>query len=142
MSLSTTPFRTFMENGVGAIGFKVFIAEVPEDKEIKVTNGLFTPFFAIYFGGPIRAAGDHHIVDSAKDSTIVYCTIEAYAARSSEALEMKNRVITSLTGKRPPDCGQLTLEGGMTYSRATNEVRPTMYIESTVFSTRSNLSWD
>jgi hypothetical protein len=143
MALSSATFRSGILARIVAANshIPVFTSEVPEDSTIVYTNGLFTPFVVLYFGGPIRAARDHSLVSTRNDMTIVYCTAEVYAPRADTAAVIKDSLIDLLTGYSPTDCGELTLEGGLAYSRASNTVRPTQYIESTAWSARSNLSY-
>ena len=121
---------------------KVYVAEVPEDRDIPVSNGKPLPFVAIYFGGPVRAARDKHITSTRNDTTILWVTIQAYAPRADIARVYKGQIIQELTGYRPVDGGEMTLSGGNTDTRASNEVRPTQYLEEVVFQVRSNLSWN
>lgn len=120
----------------------VYESEVPEDKDLVMTNGLFQPFIVVYLGGPIRAARDHNITGTRNDTTILYWTVEVYAPRAADATSIKGRLTSLLTGFVPPDCGELTLEGGMNYSRSSNQVRPTQFIAGLGFTARSNLSWN
>lgn len=120
----------------------VYESEVPEDTELVVTNGLFQPFLVVYTGGPLRAARDHHLTGTRNDTTILYWTVEAYAPRAADATSIKGSIAPLLTGFVPPDCGELTLEGGMNYSRSSNQVRPTQFIAALGFTARSNLSWN
>lgn len=142
MTLKTTGFETYVVDRIKAAypNLPVYDSEVPEDSAIKYANGLFSPFVVVYFGGPIRAARDRGIVSTRNDSTILYCTVEAYAPTSDTARVVRDNMIDLLTGSFPPDCGELSLEGGFSYSRASATVRPTQYIRSLAFSTRGNLS--
>lgn len=119
----------------------VFEDEVPEDTDLEVVNGVFRPFIVIYSGGPIRAGSDHHLVSSKYDTTILYWTMEVYAPVASDAKRICGSLIPIFAAYRPVNSGEMMLEGGMTYSRASNTVRPTQYIKSIGWSARSNLSW-
>lgn len=143
MALSTAAFRADVLARIRTANpnAQVFESEVPEDADIPYPNGLFSPFYVVYFGGPIRAARDRGLVSTRNDTTIVYCTVEVYAPKASTAALLKDRLVDLITGFTPTDCGEMTLEGGLAYSRASNTVRPTQYIDSTSWTTRSNLSW-
>lgn len=121
---------------------KVYQDEVPEDKDIPIQNGLPLPFVAIYLGGPIGSARDKHISGTRNNTTILWVTIQAYAGRADIAKIYKGKIVQGMTGYRPVDGGEMTLTGGNTDSRASNEVRPTQFIAETVFQIRSNLSWN
>lgn len=142
MALTTLPFRTDVLNRLATLPQQVYVGQVPEDSEIDWNDGLFDPFTIVYFGGPIRTGTDHHLTGTRNDTTFVYCTIEVSAPRADVAGLIKDKIIDLLTGFRPTDCGEMVLEGGGQFSRAANEVRPTVYIESTAFTARSNLSWN
>lgn len=143
MALTTLPFRADIEARINTAypNIKTYTSEVPEDNTVAWNNGLFAPYVVLYFGGPIRAAGDHSLVSTKYDTTIVYCTIEAYAPVASTAGLIKDNLVTLLVGFYPTDCGELTLEGGFAFSKASNVIRPTQYVDSVGFSARSNLSW-
>ena len=144
MSLDTAP----IEEDILAVlrtgtPLRWFDGEAPDDASLPVTNGLFPPYGVVYFGGPVRAAGDHGIVSSRHDTHIVYCTVQINAARSSEAKLVKDQAVNLLAGHKPPDAGEMILEGGVGYSRnATNNELPTVYVREVAFTMRSNLAWD
>lgn len=142
MTLKTTGFETSVISRITTQypNLAVYDSEVPEDSDIQYTNGLFSPFVVVYFGGPIRAARDRGIVSTRNDSTILYCTLEVYAPRSDTARAVRDNLVDLLTGFIPPDCGEMSLEGGFSSSRASTTVRPTQYIRSLAFTTRGNLS--
>lgn len=142
MALSSAPFRDAVKARLEANfpNVDVYVSEVPEDSDINWNNGLFSPYLVIFFGGPIRSARDRGIVSTRNDTTILYCTVEVYAPVFSTAGLLKDKVVDVLTGFRPPDCGEMVLEGGLAYSKASNDVRPTQYVDSTAFTTRGNLT--
>lgn len=142
MALTTYPFRTDVLNRLGQLPQKVYADQVPEDKEINWQDGLFDPFTVVFFGGPVRSAVDHHLTGTRNDTTLLYVTIEVNAPRADVAALIKDQIIDLLTGFRPTDCGEMVLEGGGQFSRSSNDTRPTVYIASTAFITRGNLSWN
>jgi len=141
MSLATAPIEDDILAVLRTTVFQVFDSEAPEDSVIPVTNGLFSPYLSVYFGGPISAPGDKHLTSNRNDTTIVTCTVQVNAARSSEAKSVKDIVVNLLTGHTPPDAGSMTLEGGMGYSKASTIDRPTVYIRELAFSMRANLTF-
>lgn len=144
MALSSAPFKADVKAQLQAQfpAMHLYVSEVPEDDQINWNNGLFSPYIVLSFGGPIRSARDKGIVSTKYDTTILYCTVEVYAPRSDDAALIKDDVVKRLTGFRPTDCGEMVLEGGLAYSRASNDVRPTIYVESTAFTTRGNLTME
>jgi len=122
MSLATAPIEDDILAVLRTTVFQVFDSEAPEDSVIPVTNGLFSPYLSVYFGGPTSAPGDKHLTSTRNDTTIVTCTVQVNAARSSDA-------------------GSMTLEGGMGYSKASTIDRPTVYIRELAFSMRANMTF-
>ena len=125
-----------------SLGLAVYHAQVPEYEDLPRSNGVMLPFLVVYNGGPVHGSGSHHIVGTRNDTTVLFWTVSVYAARASEAELYKGKVVNLLAGFRPTDTGELVLTGGMAYSRASNTVRPTLYIEEVSFNARSNLSWN
>lgn len=143
MALNPTPVFNDFEAKVKALlpGIRVYNAEVPEDAEIPMQNGKSVPFVVIYTGGPIRSGRGKHIVSTRYDTTVLFWTVQVYAPRNDIAENYKGLLVDGMTGVRLVDSGELVLAGGNTFSRASNEVRPTQYIHEVQWNTRSNLSW-
>lgn len=120
----------------------VYDAQAPEDADIVLTNGLFNPFLVLYSGGPIRSGTDHHLVGSRNDTTVLYWTIAVYAPTPDVTDLIVGQILDLMTGYKPPDCGEMLLEGGLSYKRGLNAVRPTQYVREIAYNARSNLSWN
>lgn len=120
----------------------VYDSQAPEDTDLVLTNGLFNPFVVVYSGGPIRSGTDHHITGTRNDTTVLYWTVAVYAPTPAVTDLITGQIINLLTGYKPPDCGEMMLEGGLSYKRGLNAVRPTQYVRETGFTARSNLSWN
>lgn len=142
MALDPTPVYKAVEAKVrSATAAPVYISEIPEDESLEYTpDGMLRPFVVLYFGGPIRAANDHSLVSSRNDTTILYFTVECYAGREWDAVKLKGILVDALCGLTGNDFGELILNGSMSYSRSSNKVRPTLYVESFALTCRSNLS--
>lgn len=117
---------------------QVFVAQVPEDANLPIQGGKLLPYVATYSGGPIRAAGGHHIVGSRNDVTVLFWTVQVWAPTIQIARFYKGK-ITELAGRVLVDSSELVLAGGNTFTRSSNEVRPTQYVEEVQFTTRSNM---
>lgn len=117
-------------------------SEMPEDSTLVVTNGLFSPYGVVYFGGPVRTGTDRSLVSTRHDLNQMYCTVQINAPRAAEAKLLKDAAVDLLNGYRPPEAGELSLEGGMGYSRnsSSNEL-PTVYVREIGFSCVMNLAW-
>lgn len=136
MTLNTAPAEDDIKATVQAVTPRVFITEVPSDVPTPAM-----PYVVIYFGGPIRAASDHHITSTRADTTIGYCTVQVVSETDTSARDVNNRILNALVGHRPPDCGEMVLETGAARSNGTNEVKPTRYYRETGYSYRSNLQF-
>jgi hypothetical protein len=137
MSLSTSSVEDAIEERLKTINPRVYISEVPDD-----VSTPKSPYIVVYFGGPIRAAGDHHITSSRNDTNIFYCTVQVIGRTDKAARDVNNLIRDSLTGFRPPDCGEMVLEGGLSYSSGNGDTKPTDYYRETGYSMRTNLSWN
>lgn len=116
---------------------RVFVSEVPTD----IPTPQY-PYTVIYFGGPVRSARDHHITSTRNDTNIGYCTVEVVSTTDTSARDVNDRIRNALVGHRPPDSGEMVLEGGLAQSRGSDEVRPTLYYRTTGYSYRTNLGWN
>lgn len=142
MSLNPEPAFADVDARLRTIISRVYDAEIPEDEATPTdAAGQMLPYIVAMTGGPIRSRRDRNLVTARRDGTILYWTIATYAPTASLARAYKGRVVDSLTGFRPTDCGELVLDGGMEFTRASNSYRPTVYINTVHFSTVSNLSW-
>jgi hypothetical protein len=136
MTLITGPYEDDIKATVQGVISRVFISEVPGD----LPTPAF-PYVVIYFGGPIRSGRDHHITSTRNDTTISYCTVQVVSETDTSARDVNDRIRNALVGHRPPDCGEMVLEGGLARSNGTNEVKPTRYYRETGYSFRSNLQF-
>lgn len=141
MGLNPAPtFRSIKDKLESLVEYPVYVAEIPPDKSLKYdSKGTMKPFVVVYFGGPIRSARGRGIVSARNDPTTLFITVEAYAGSALDAIDIKGMLIDDLVEWKPEGASGLLPMGGMTYSRASNNVRPTMYIEATSFQCFSNL---
>lgn len=136
MSLHTAPAENDIKATIEVVTPRVFVSEVPGDLPTPAY-----PYVVIYFGGPIRSGGDHHITSTRNDTTIGYCTVQVVSETDTSARDVNDRIRNALVGHRPPDCGEMILETGAARSNGTNEVKPTKYYRETGYSYRSNLQF-
>lgn len=137
MALETKPAEDAILARLKQIHPRWWAVEVPPG-----TPTPAVPYGIVYFGGPIRAAGDHHITSVKNDTQIGYCTVQTVSSTYESARAVNDRVRKELTGFIPPDCGEMIPEGSMTYARGTDDVAPTKYYRETGFTYRTNLSWN
>lgn len=136
MSLDTTATETDILNAIKtAVGHdRVWPTEVPDGQDAAF------PYVIVYFGEPIRASGGRHITSTRDDLLIGYITVQVVSTTDASANAVKNRIKAALTGFRPVDSGEMVLEGGMGYSAAQTQVKPTRYFRELAFSYRTNLT--
>ena len=136
----SSTFKDIRSQIESLVNYKVFTAEMPEDESLELdSHGVMKPFIVVYFGGPVRSAKDRGLISAKYDSTVLFITIEAFAANADAAIDIKGYLLENLTGWIPEGATELVPMGGMTYSRAGTKVRPTQYIEATSFQCFSNL---
>lgn len=146
MSVDPTAVFEDWENHIrNTFPFKVYISEIPEDESLEYDErNVMRPFIVLSFGGPVASARGKGIVSVRRDPQIVFLTVDMYAPTSDIARKLKGKVINALLGYRVFSgadqlTGELSFSGGMSYSRASNSVRPTQYIEAQSFQTVTNL---
>ena len=145
MSLAIDPtpvFQAIEQHIRNNTNCAVHMSKIPEDKALTYdgSTGLVEPFIVLYFGGPIRAAGDHNLYDYRNDTTNLYVTVDCTSGRYWDSQLLKGHMLEMLTGFKTDDSSPLCPGGGLTYDRASNAVRPTLYVASQSFTCRSNLS--
>lgn len=116
---------------------RVWVTEVPDN----VTTPAY-PYAILYFGSPTRTATGRHITTTRWDLLRGFVTVQWVSTDDTSARAMDNKTRVSLTGYRPVDSGEMVLEGGMSYSRASTAVKPTLYYRETGFSYVTNVTPD
>lgn len=143
MALSMTPsMEAILDRMRTRLVPEVHDTEVPPDDELQYVNGIMSPYYVVMFGGPVRAARGKSITGVRDHVTILYCTVQCVAPDSNGRNHLIDGVIDTLTGYRPPECGEMILEGGMAYTNGNTTVRPTKYFKDIVFTYRANLKLD
>jgi len=134
---TTATYEDAITARVQSVAPRVWVNEVPDDV---LTPAM--PYVVLYFGGPIRAAFDHHIAGSRNDTLVAYCTAQVISETDTSARDVADRVRDALSGFIPPNCGELTIEGGLSYSNASNTVPPTKFYREVGATFRTNLQWN
>ena len=84
MAINPTPvFQAIEQHIKSTTDCAVHLSKIPEDESLTYDEdtGLVEPFIVMYFGGPIRAAGDHNLCDYRHDTTSLYITVDCYSGR-------------------------------------------------------------
>lgn len=116
---------------------RVWVTEVPDD----IPTPAY-PYVILYFGGPVRTGFDHHITSSRNDTMVAYCTAQVISATDASARDVAVRIRDALMGFIPTNCGEVTIEGGLAYSNASNNVPPTKFFREVGGTFRTNLQWN
>jgi len=119
---------------------------VPRVYTTEVPDGVAPvyPYIVVYFGTPVRMARGRNLMSTRQDAMRGYCMIEVAAPTDAAARAVQGAVIESLTGYRPTNAGEMTLEGGAGggYSRAATGTNPTVYYREVAYSWVTNLAWN
>jgi hypothetical protein len=132
--MQTAPYENAIVARVQGVTPRVFVSEVPDS-----TPTPAFPYVTLFFGGPIRAGTDHHITSSRNDTMVAYGTAQVQSLTDASARDVADVVRNALSGFIPPNCGELIIEGGLSYSNGTNAVPPTKYYREVGFTFRTNL---
>lgn len=104
-------------------------------------TGIAMPFLVVSFGAPIRAAGDHGIVNSRNDTKIGSVVVRVVSSTAESARQVRDKVVYWLEGWSPSNSGELLLEMGIGTDNATATTKPTRYYQTIGFTYRTNLKW-
>lgn len=117
----------------------ITVLEVEDDNQVELIGNEVKPYVVLTLGGPVRAAQDRGIAESARDTTIMWVTFDCVSNRPVVARNLKTRILELLTDFIPEDSGRLTVDGSMRSSRKATSVLPFRVVESIGFSFRHNL---
>lgn len=135
MSHDTTAYEAAVKARITAICPRTYVTEVPDTTATPVY-----PYVILRWIEPVRTAFDHHMVSSLNDTTRGGLIVTVVSETDASANAVKNRIKGSLAGYRPPDCGEMVLEGGAGYSTSNSEPKPTTYSRDLYLSFLTNLS--
>lgn len=140
MSLGTAPIQDDIIARLRAnLPLDVYDAEVPDTKSLPTSNTLVKPYIVVYFSEPVRAAVGRGIVSSRLDTNRAGLTVQVVAPRSVDARKYADSVKNILAGYKPPDAGELILEGGAAADNGTANASPTAFSRYVAFSFFCNL---
>lgn len=137
MSLDTQPYEDDIKAQVETVCPRVFVTQVPDS-----TTTPPRPYAILRWIEPIRTGFDHHMESARRDTQRAGLVVTIVSDTDASANVIKNRIRGTLTGYRPPDCGEMICEGGLAYSRANTNPKPTTYSRELYYSFVTNLSWE
>ncbi len=111
------------------------------ESENGTDKGIAYPFLVVSFGTPIRAAGDHGLVNSRNDTKIGSVVVRVVSDTAESARQVRDKVVYWLEGWSPANSGELLLEMGIGTDNATATTKPTRYYQTIGFTYRTNLKW-
>lgn len=136
MTLDTTATEAAILARLRTILPRFYDTKLPDNETPRYPYGI------VLFGEPQRTGTDRHVSGTRNDVQVGYVTVRVISTDVDSAKAIKNAVRDSLTGYRPPDSGEMGLEGGFGTSSASTETRPTLFIRDTSFSYKTNLNWN
>lgn len=138
--LDPTPAIEAVKTQLETVGVSVHDTQVPDEWLNPTDNGIMLPFYVVQYGGPVRAAKGRNITTSRDHVNIMFLTIACMAAEPEAMKWLYGQALNALTGFRPPDSGELILEGGLSYSEGISTVKPTRYLKTISYTFRTNLT--
>lgn len=115
--------------------------ESPGVQPKKDANGIILPYVNLYFGGPRTAADDKGLCGPQYDGTVAYVTAQINGGTGEMVRRVKDLVAEKFVGWKPDaNSGYLTLEGSVSYRKASTTTMPKMFVYEVAFSYRSNMS--
>lgn len=137
MSLKTGHYEDEILERIQTVVPRVYDTEVPEPNKTPQT-----PYVVLRWSEPVRTARDRHITGTRNDLLRGGLFVEVVSNTSKSARDVKDAIKDVLTGFRPTDCGDMTAEGGVAFSRANTEPKPQLYVRGVYFTFRTNLGWN
>lgn len=132
MALSTAQTEDDILSVIRSETPRVFVTEVPPGESPAY------PYAVVYFADPIRSARGRHITSTRDDLMVGYFTVQITSRDDASARTIKDRVKNALVGYRPFDSGEITSNGGLSYSRAATNTSPVLYYREMGFSYPTN----
>jgi hypothetical protein len=106
------------------------------------SSGLFPPYAVVTFGGPIETSRGRNLVNRRMNLLRSWVVVTAVAPVDSDAMKVKDEVISALWGFSPTDGGEMVMTGGTAQSVTSEQTRPHKYIHTIMFEVPHNLtSW-
>lgn len=140
MTLDYTPteedIRSHITTGMAPV--PVIDTEAADDFVDPVSDGTFTPYVGIIWGGPIATTRDRGIVGVRHDLMTAYATVRVVAPDANTCRFLHNKVFNLVVGYRPYNSGELEPRAGMAYSNGNAQIRPTRYYREHSFVYRTN----
>lgn len=143
MSLSLSPsYNAIVDRLRTETNRDVYKVMYPDESMLRTSNGVMLPYYIVRVGGPVRAAKGRSITTSRHHVNIVFCTVSCVAADTDALDYIVDEALDLLTGWKPPECGEMVLEGGLQYAEGLSTVKPSKFIKDLAFTYRSNLVLD
>lgn len=113
---------------------RFFDTEVPDN----VATPAY-PYGVLYFSEPIRTAGSRGLCNSQNDPLKVTLRVQVISSTAASLKPVVDRLKKSLVGWEPPDSGMMNLEGGFSFSRSYDGIKPTEYVRDLYMTYVTNL---
>ena len=133
MTLSTAGFEAEILALIATKCARVFDAAIPDNQPTPAM-----PYVVVQWIEPTRTAFDHHLTGVRDDSMRGAVRVIITSSTAASVRDMKNILSPLLNGFRPTDCGELTAEGGVSYSVAQEQPKPTTFVRELYYSFITN----
>ena len=107
---------------------------------VALSSGIPVSYVVLTFGGPIKYAKDKGIVESSRNSNLMWVSVQCVAAMAITANRIKQDVFNELEDFYPTNCGRMTPEGGFATDTSDDSTKPVRYVSTVRFSFVQGLS--
>lgn len=135
MSHDTTAYEADILWKITSTCPRVYVTQVPDT----VPTPEY-PYVVLRWIEPVRTGFDHHMVSSIDDTTRGGLIVTVVSQDDASANIVKNAIKAELTGYRAPDTEEFKCEGGLSFSTANTNPKPTTFSRELYYSFLTNLS--
>lgn len=123
----------------GMAPVQIIDTEVPDIfDDTPVGDGVFKPYIATIWGGPILNLRDRGIVSVRNDLMTAYVIIRVVTPDANSNRYLYNKMYNLMTGHRPVNSGELQPRAGMAYTNGNATNKPTRYYREINFEYQTN----
>lgn len=123
----------------GMAPVKVIDTEVPDIfDDTPVGDGVFKPYIATIWGGPILNQRDRGIVGVRNDLMKTYVVIRVVTPDADTNRSLYRKLMNLMVGYRPINSGEMLNVAGMAYTNGNATTKPTRYFREVNFEYATN----
>lgn len=123
----------------GMAPLEIIDTEVPDIfDDVPVGDGVFKPYIATIWGGPILNQRDRGIVSVRNDLKTAYVIVRVVTPDANTNRLLYKKVYNLMDGYRPVNSGEMSVQGGMAYTNGNATNKPTRYYREINFVYQTN----